>query len=77
MSFDKNLLNIADIVIPFSKVGENKKSLDIYNGSEKIPFNERVPAYKDIFKNEFADNDLFEIHQHLIKINYLLTRLSD
>lgn len=67
----------SKIIIPFSEFGKNKKCLDIYDGSEKISFNERDPEYKIIFKNEFADNDLIEFHKHLIKINYLLTKLSD
>ncbi|MFW9828026.1 MAG: hypothetical protein ACFFEY_10560 [Candidatus Thorarchaeota archaeon] len=71
-------INVASsIIIPFSEFGENKKCLDIYDGSEKISFNKRDPEYKTIFKNEFAGNDLFEFHKHLIKINYLLTKLSD
>jgi hypothetical protein len=71
-------INIArSIIIPFSEFGENKKCLDIYDGSEKISFNNRDPDYKRILKYEFADKDLFEFHKHLIKINYLLTKLSD
>ncbi|MFX0145403.1 MAG: hypothetical protein ACFE9C_15170 [Candidatus Hodarchaeota archaeon] len=70
-------INFTDIIIPFSEFGESKDSPDLYDGSEKIPFNERDPQYKAILKYEFAEGDLFEIHQHLIKINYLLTKLSD
>jgi hypothetical protein len=73
----RKIININDILIPFYKFGENKKSKDIYDGSEKIPFNERDPKYISILKGEFAYKDLFEIHQYLIRINYLLTKLSD
>jgi len=70
-------INFADIIIPFSEFGELKSSSDIYEGSEKIPFRKRNSLYQTILKNEFADSDLCEIHQNLIKINYLITKLSD
>lgn len=70
-------INFADIIVPFSEFGESKRSPDLYAGTEKIPFSERDLLYQAILKNEFADGDLFEIHQHLIKINYLISKLSD
>ncbi|MFX1379918.1 MAG: hypothetical protein ACFFA4_12585 [Promethearchaeota archaeon] len=69
--------NLAEIVIPFSEFGESKKDQDLYEGTEKMPFSERDPQYKEILKDEFALGDLFEMYQHLIKINYILTKLSD
>jgi hypothetical protein len=70
-------LKIGKIVIPFSEFGETKSTPDLYEGTEKIPFSDRDPQYKKILKNEFAQGDLFDIYQHLIKINYILTKMSE
>ncbi len=70
-------IDFTKISLPFSKLQEKNTTSYIYSGSETIPFTERDPTYQSIFKNEFADGDLFEIHQHLIRINYLLTKLSE
>ena len=47
-------LNISEIVIPFSKLIGNHIPLDVYSGSEKIPFKERDPEYKMILRQEFS-----------------------
>ncbi|MFX0021196.1 MAG: hypothetical protein ACFE9S_02650 [Candidatus Hermodarchaeota archaeon] len=70
-------IKIAKIKIPFSEFGETKRTPDLYEGTEKIPFSDRDPQYKKILKDEFAQGDLFEIYQHLIKINYILTKMSE
>ncbi len=70
-------INLAKIVIPFSEFGETKSTPDLYEGTEKTPFSDRDPQYKRILKDEFAQGELFEIYQHLIKINYILTKLSE
>jgi hypothetical protein len=66
-----------EIIIPFSEFGKSKNNPDLYDSSEKIPFNRKDPIFQAIFKNEFAEGDLYEVHHHLIKINYLITKLSD
>ena len=48
-----NKPEISKAFIPFSKVSTNIESVYIYNGCEKIPFNERHPEYQLIFCNEF------------------------
>lgn len=70
-------INIAKIVIPFSEFGETKRKADLYEGTEKIPFSDRDSQYKRILMDEFTQGDLFEMYQHLIKINYILTKLSE
>ncbi len=70
-------INVAKIIIPFSEFGETKRTPDLYEGTEKIPFSDRDPQYKKILKDEFAQGDLFEIYHHLIKINYILSKLSE
>jgi hypothetical protein len=70
-------INIAEIIIPFSEFGETKNTPDLYEGTEKIPFSDRDPEYKKILKDEFTQGDLFEIFIHLIKIDYILTKLSE
>ena len=67
-------INIAEIIIPFSEFGETKHTPDLYEGTEKIPFSDRDPEYKNILKDEFTQGDLFEIFIHLIKIDYILTK---
>jgi hypothetical protein len=70
-------ISIVKIVIPFSEFGKTKITPDLYEGTEKIPFSDRDPQYKRILMEEFAQGDLFEIYQHLIKINHILTKLSE
>jgi len=47
--------DLSQIVIPFTKMFKSNKSIDIYSGSEKIPFKERNPEYKMILRQEFAN----------------------
>ena len=57
-SYDSiNELNIdfSKIVIPFSKVFNSYKSVDIYSGMERILFKDRDPEYKMILRQEFAN----------------------
>lgn len=70
-------IDFTKISLSFSELPEKNQTSYIYSGSEKISFAERDPTYQSIFRNEFADGRLFEIHQHLIRINYLLTKLSE
>ncbi len=46
--------DISRIIIPFSTVFKSYKPIDIYSGTEKIPFRERDLEYKLILKQEFA-----------------------
>jgi hypothetical protein len=46
-------INFKMIVIPFSNFGQTRKTINIYEGTEKIRFNERSPVYQEIFLNEF------------------------
>ncbi len=48
-------LNISRIIIPFSKIYPSHKPIDIYSGSEKIPFKERDLEYRMLLKQEFAN----------------------
>jgi hypothetical protein len=70
-------IKICKIVLPFSEFGETKTTPDLYDGTEKIPFSDRDPQYKKILKDEFAQGDLYDIYEHLIKINYILTKMSE
>ncbi|MHA2181228.1 MAG: hypothetical protein ACXAAH_07375 [Promethearchaeota archaeon] len=45
---------ISDLVIPFNKIFKKSNQIDIYSGTEKIPFRERDLEYKLILKQEFA-----------------------
>jgi hypothetical protein len=48
-------VNISRVIIPFSKVFNSKKPIDIYSGTEKIPFKERDTEFKMIFRQEFSE----------------------
>ncbi|MFX1601634.1 MAG: hypothetical protein ACFFB6_13660 [Promethearchaeota archaeon] len=54
-------INFTEIIIPFSKFGASKSKSDIYNGSEKVPFSQRISVYKTILENEFSDKKCHEI----------------
>ncbi len=45
--------DISGAVLHLSDLNKNEESEYIYNGDEKIPFNERNPEYQRIFKEEF------------------------
>ena len=45
--------DISGAVLHLSDLNKNEESEYIYNGDEKIPFNERHPEYQRIFKEEF------------------------
>ena len=49
-----DFINFELIVIPFSKFEQTNKTLNIYDGTERIKFNERSLDYQEIFLNEFA-----------------------
>ncbi len=51
----KSQFNISKAVIPFSKIIGSSKPIDIYSGNEIIPFKERDPDYKMIFRQEFSN----------------------
>ncbi|MFX0030290.1 MAG: hypothetical protein ACFE8B_13850 [Candidatus Hermodarchaeota archaeon] len=44
--------NISGAVMPFSDSDKIEEAY-IYTGEEKIPFNERIPEYQQIFRDEF------------------------
>jgi hypothetical protein len=53
--FEKDFYpDISEAVVPFSNIGEKNESKYIYDGHEKIPFNERDSTYKKIFYHEFV-----------------------
>jgi hypothetical protein len=56
----QDFVHISSLIIPFSIFFGKKTSLDIYSGKELIPFEERDPIFKELFKNEF-DCSLKEI----------------
>ena len=45
--------DISGAVMPFEESNKFKETQYIYNGDEKIPFNERDREYQQIFKEEF------------------------
>ena len=45
--------DISEAVVPFSNFGDKDECKYIYNGYEKIPFNERHPTYQKILIHEF------------------------
>ncbi len=47
--------DLKTIIFPFSFM-PGKKEDYIYTGGEKIPFNERHPAYRELFLSEFTIN---------------------
>ena len=46
-------VNLSRIIIPFSRIFNSYKPVDIYSGTERIPFRERDLEYKLILKQEF------------------------
>jgi len=46
---------LSKMVIPFSEVMGASSTPDVYLGHEKIPFEQRDPAYKSIMKQEFCN----------------------
>ena len=46
---------LSKIVIPFSEVMGASSATYVYLGHERIPFEQRDPAYKSIMKQEFYD----------------------
>jgi len=48
-------VNLSRIITPFSKIFSSYKPIDIYSGTERIPFKERDPEFKMIFRQEFSD----------------------
>ena len=67
--FSKAHFDVSDIVIPFSRLFRKYESIDIYSGSEKIPFKERDPEYKMILRQEFANtlNVEFKVFRSVIR----------
>ena len=64
----ENQFDLSKAIIPFSKIIGISKAKDIYSGNEKIPFNERDPEYKTIFKQEFANflHNEFKIYSPVV-----------
>lgn len=56
--YDTVELVISKIIVPFSEVLKTSSIPDIYFGYEKIPFAKRDPFYKNIMRQEFADEML-------------------
>ncbi len=54
-NISKNSLGLSDCVIPFSKLFKNYKSIDIYSGTEAMPFKDRDPDFKMILRQEFQN----------------------
>ncbi len=48
-------INISSIIIPFSKIFNSYRTVDIYSGTEKIPFKERDSEFKMILRQEFSE----------------------
>ncbi len=46
--------DLSKIIIPFSKMFKSCKQIDIYSGTEKIPFKKRDLEYKMILRQEFS-----------------------
>jgi len=59
-------VNFKQIIIEFSSFGKSEKIDYIYSGNEKIPFREKHPIYKIIFRNEFAE-ETKDIIRNLLK----------
>jgi len=45
--------DISGALMPFPESNQFEETQYIYNGDEKIPFNERDSEYQQIFKGEF------------------------
>lgn len=55
--FEKDFYpDISEAVISFTNIGIKDESKFIYDGHEKIPFNERHSTYQEILINEFLHN---------------------
>lgn len=52
---EEDYFDLKRAVIPFSLFFLKDKQ-NIYDGSEKIPFNRRDPLYKTILLHEFSDS---------------------
>ncbi len=46
---------INQVSIPLSRLIKNQRTVDIYTGEEKIPFDKRDPLYKTILRKEFSN----------------------
>jgi hypothetical protein len=47
------ILNLSNLIIPFSKFFKKQDSSDVYTGKESIPFNEKDTEFKSILIQEF------------------------
>ena len=45
--------DISRLLTPFTEISEIEKPRFLYDGTEEIPFNERLPEYQEILINEF------------------------
>ena len=49
----EEVLNVANLIIPFSIIFKEDFPPDIYSGKETIPFKERIPEFQQILIYEF------------------------
>ena len=52
----EELLNISNLIIPFSIIFKKNFPPDIYSGEEIIPFEERNPKFRQILIYEFLSD---------------------
>jgi hypothetical protein len=50
---DHDEINYSSVIIPFSDIIHKIEFLDVYSGTENIPFKERDSEYKKILLTEF------------------------
>jgi hypothetical protein len=49
----KESLNLSSLIIPFSIICKKEVTPDIYNGEERIPFEEKASDFQQILLSEF------------------------
>ncbi|KKK77230.1 hypothetical protein LCGC14_2855700 [marine sediment metagenome] len=55
INISKLFFDISRAIIPFSEMFNKPNFSDIHSGGECIPFQNRDPEYKQIFRQEFVN----------------------
>ncbi|MFX1567324.1 MAG: hypothetical protein ACFFCV_03045 [Promethearchaeota archaeon] len=60
-----HFIDVSKLLTPFTNIGGIERQPLIYDGIEKIPFNERHPTYQEIFVDEFLTYSNIPLGNHL------------
>ena len=56
--------DVSKLLTHFRNLSENERPQFLYDGSEEIPFNERLPEFQEIFIHEFLTKFLIPIENY-------------